>query len=87
MRAKAAMKLHPLMKRFDSNMISPNGFEFSDNIDLLITGSNSARDRRNTNVRQNSGLEHAMVEDTDELQDPLYEIFDADTVLMLNIVK
>ena len=86
MKLDAMRKFHPMMKRSDS--IATGGLGgFPDNFDILQKQSQTARDRRHTQIKPQSGLDVVMVEDLEETQDPLREIFDADTVLLLKIVK
>ena len=85
MKLDAARKFHPMMNRSDS-LAGTSGFP--DHL-FDLTGPNnfSVRDRRHTNIRPKSGLDVVMVEDIDEMEDPLRQIFDAETVLLLNLVK
>ena len=84
MKLDAASKLHPMMKRSDS-IADTLGSGFPDM--LLADTRVSTRDRRHTNIKPKSGLDVVMVEDIDEMEDPLRQIFDAETVLLLNLVK
>ena len=80
-------KLHPKMKRADSNM---NDFSLLNSFVLHPLPPSSARSRRNTTAKSsalNTAPEVDMFEGTEYSDnDPLREIFDPETCLLIDLV-
>ena len=87
MKQDTLTKLHPKMKRADSNVYDAgylNSFVFQPSL------PGSARNRRNTTAKTQAKNVAPVVDMFDDMQesedDPLREIFDAETCLLINLV-